>query len=186
MRLRRPARLVHIGLTLGLLTISAPAPAAEPGDAAQLFERFKALEGSWQAESTVGWNEVSTFEVIAAGSVVMATTSFRDAPENKMITMVYLDGAELVAVHYCEAGNQPALRATELDAGTGTVTFAFAGGGNIPTRDHGHMDTAIYRFIDDDSFASRWTWFQEGEEQWLEDIEYRRIGALGVDAQGSE
>lgn len=175
MRLRRPRRLLQIALILGLLTAPTVAPAAEPDAAGQLFGQFKSLEGYWQAESTAGWNEVSTFELIARGSVVMSSVSFRDAPDRKMVTMYYLDGTELVAVHYCEARNQPALRATELDAEAGTVTFTFAGGGNIPTRDHGHMDSAVYRFIDEDSFTSRWTWFQDGEEQWLEDVQYRRI-----------
>ena len=70
---------------------------------------------------------------------------------------------------------QPALLATEIDAERGQVTFTFAGGGNISSRDSGHMDKAVFQFLQADRFTSQWTWFQEGDEQWLEDIEYERL-----------
>lgn len=177
MNTRTTRMLAGVTAVAALVTMTATAsPRPTEGDAARsLFERFKAIEGSWQTTSTAGWNEVSTFEVIARGSVVMGITTFRDAPDRKMVTMYYLDGDELVAVHYCEARNQPFLVASKLDAEAGEVTFNFRDGGNIPTRDRGHMDQAVYRFVDGHRFSSRWTWYQDGEEQWLEEIEYRRI-----------
>ena len=42
------------------------------------------------------------------------------------------------------------------------------------TGDKGHMDKVVIRFVDDTHFTSQWTWYQEGKEQWLEEIKYER------------
>lgn len=149
---------------------------ASPTDPAELgYERFKSLAGTWRAESTKGWSEEITIEVIASGSAVMSTTTFRDAPDRKMVTMYSLDGADLVATHYCEARNQPHLMATEITADASTIRFTFVRGGNLASRDEGHMDEAIFRFMDDDEFSSQWTFYRDGGKDWMEEIHYRRL-----------
>lgn len=173
-------RMACLGLGLAAVVLVALPAQAEPNDreaALAMFERFKALEGQWRAESTAGWSEITRYEVIARGSVVMSSTEFRDAPDRKMVTMFYVDGDRLVAVHYCEARNQPFLVATELDPAAGTVRFEFDHGGNLPDRDHGHMDSAVYQLPTDDDFSSRWSWFQDGEHTWSEDIHLERLPA---------
>lgn len=165
------------------IVVLAPAPAGltatpeepSPAVAARAFERYKALAGVWRAESTKGWSEDVTIEVIANGSVVMSTTTFEDAPEAKMVTLYSLDGPSLVATHYCESRTQPHLVATAIDADATTVHFTFAGGGNLASRDRGHMDQALFRFTGDDEFSSQWTWYQDGADDWMEEIHYRRI-----------
>lgn len=149
-----------------------PAPPT-PEAARAAFERFRGLTGSWRSVSTKGWDETTTYEVIGRGSVVMSTTTFGDAAR-KMVTMFYLDGDRLVATHYCEARNQPHLVAEEISDDGRHVVFRFAGGGNLPDRNRGHMDQAVYRFPHPDRVRSRWSWYQEGEERWLEDIETTR------------
>lgn len=171
----RPSRLRSTLVFLSLLSVAVPAAAQRQADgeaARRAFARFRALEGTWRSVSTRGWDETTTYEIIARGSVVMATTTFRDAPDRKMVTMFYLDGDRLVATHYCEARNQPHLVAEEIDGDR--VDFRFAGGGNLDDRDRGHMDRAVFEFLGPDRIRSRWTWYQEGEEQWLEDIETTR------------
>ena len=160
-----------------LISVSVPASGAEPeADAARLaFEQLKSLAGTWQAESTAGWAEPVTFEVLARGSAVMSRTAFKDAPDRTMVTVFTLDGDRLVLTHYCEARNQPHLAATEISADATSVRFEFVRGGNLPSRDHGHMDQAVYEFAGPDEFSSRWTWYQDGDETWGEEISYRRI-----------
>ena len=143
--------------------------------AAQAFERLKSLAGRWQADSTKGWSVEVVWEVISNGSVVMATSHFEEG--RKMVTMYSLDQGHLVATHYCEAGNQPFLRATAIADEGRRLLFTYDGGRNLVSRDQGHMDKAALRLIDDGHFTSRWTWYQNGSEQWLEDIEYRRLDA---------
>ena len=143
--------------------------AAQAEKARAAFNRFKALEGTWRGESTRGWSEELRYRVIAGGSVVMET-SFDAHPGETMATMFYLNGGELELTHYCVARNQPRLRATAFDNGGRTVTFTFVDGGNLPSRDRGHMDKAVFRFEDADHVSSRWTWYQAGEERWMENI----------------
>lgn len=140
------------------------------------FERFKKLEGKWQGKSTKGWEETISFKTIAAGSIVVEN-SFDAHPNETMMTMYYLDGNRLMLTHYCVAKNQPRLVATSFTDEGKTITFTFLDGTNIPTRDRGHMDKAVFRFIDDNHITSRWTWFQNGEEKWMEEIQLERTSA---------
>jgi hypothetical protein len=93
------------------------------------------------------------------------------------MTMYYLDGNRLMLTHYCIAKNQPRLVATSLTDEGKTITFTFLDGTNLPTRDRGHMDKAVFRFVDDNHITSRWTWFQNGEEKWMEEIQLERTSA---------
>lgn len=170
--------------TLLVLTFTALGPlrasasdetplAADDARASAAFDHLKQLEGRWRADSTQGWSEEVAIEVIARGSVVMSTTLFEEG--RKMVTMYSLDGDRLVLTHYCEARNQPHLVATEISPDASSLLFTFERGGNLPTRDRGHMDSARLRLLDSDRFSSRWTWYQDGAENWMEEITYRRI-----------
>jgi len=133
------------------------------------FEFLKKLEGKWVGRSTKGWEEKTSFKTIAGGSVVVEDTP--DAkPDESMMTMYHLDGDRLMLTHYCEAKNQPRLVATSFADGAKTITFTFLDGGNIPTRDRGHMDKLVMRFLDDNHVTKQWTWYQDGAERWLEEI----------------
>jgi hypothetical protein len=188
-RSRRPASLnlvrfalVHLLLLVPiLLTPSAHAesdaraspPSAE--EARQVFDNLRALEGSWSASSTRGWQGENELRVLARGSVVAAATGFPDAPTHSMQTMIHLDGDRLLLTHYCEAGNQPRLVLSEVSDDGSRAVFTFLDATNLPSRDHGHMDRAVYRFVDGDAFTSRWTWYAEGREEWLEEIVHERV-----------
>ena len=87
-----------------------------------------------------------------------------------MATTFYLDGDRLMLTHYCVAKNAPRLEATAFADGGRTVVFTFVDGANIPTRDKGHMDKAVFRFETDDRVVSRWTWYENGKEKWFEEI----------------
>lgn len=154
---------------------TAAKPAALAADKAKAFyERFKKLEGSWEGKSTKGWTDRETYRTIAGGSCVMHQ-SFEAHPGEQMATMVHLDGDRLMLTHYCSAKNQPRLLATEASDDGKSVTFTFLDGTNMASREKGHMDKVVYTFSADDSFTSRWTWYQDGKEKWLEEIEHRRV-----------
>jgi hypothetical protein len=166
-----------IAVLAGILAAS-PAAAADgagptvpstPDLARAAFARFQALEGSWQGRSTKGWTESLRYESIAAGSTVLEL-SLDAHPGEAMATAFYLDGDRLLLTHYCVAKNQPRLEATAFADGGRTVVFTFKDGANIPTRDRGHMDKAVFTFEADDRVVSRWTWYQDGKERWLEEI----------------
>jgi hypothetical protein len=72
------------------------------------------------------------------------------------------------------AKNQPRLRATRIADDLGEIEFTFLDGTNLPSRDKGHMDRCVIKLDSADAYRSRWTWYQDGKESWMEDIEHRR------------
>lgn len=179
--MNRCTGIVTLAIMFSLITAvaaqgPATAPAPAPATPAQrAYERFKALAGEWRGASTRGWTEKTSYRVIAGESCVMST-SFDAHPKETMVTMFHLDGEHLMLTHYCVARNQPRLRATDIreDGETMTITFTFLDGTNLPARDAGHMDKAVFTFESPDRFKSRWTWYQDGKERWMEEIVYTR------------
>src|SRR5258705_10142204 len=53
----------------------------EAPSAAPIFGKFQALAGEWKGRSTKGWTGEASFEVIAAGSVVVETSRFQAHPD---------------------------------------------------------------------------------------------------------
>jgi hypothetical protein len=156
------------------LAIAAAGPAAPSGPdraqaAREAYARFQALEGVWRGASSKGWTEDVSFRSIAGGSAILET-SFDAHPGETMVTLIHLNGEDLDLTHYCVARNQPHLRATVFEDGGRQVTFTFVDGANLPSRDKGHMDKAVFRFEDADHVTTRWTWYQNGQERWMEDI----------------
>ena len=161
-------------LLVAVLASAAPSgPASDPTPQRAAYERIKGLAGTWRGESTKGWSEDVTFRTIAGGSAVVET-SFDAHPGETMMTLFAMDGERLRLTHYCVAGNQPRLEATAFGDGGRTVDFTFVDGGNLSSRDQGHMDRAVFRFEDADHVVVRWTWFQKGDERWLEEIRLTR------------
>jgi len=152
------------------------------GDASAAFARLEKLAGRWQAQSSKGWSEEVTYEVVARGSAVVQRIAFADNPDETMYTVYHLDGDRLLLTHYCEARNQP--RLVLVEAGEDRLAFEFLDATNLPSRNHGHMDRAVFTFLDDDRFSSRWTWFQDGREQWLEEVVYRRLPGSNQEGAG--
>jgi hypothetical protein len=171
--------LMRVAVALGFCVFTAAAvleagdPAgtvpATPELARAAFARFQALEGQWVGKSTKGWEETLQYKAIAGGATVLET-SFNAHPGEEMATAFYLDGDRLMLTHYCVAKNAPRLEATAFADGGRTVIFTFVDGANIPTRDRGHMDKAVFRFESADRTTSRWTWYENGKEKWFEEI----------------
>jgi hypothetical protein len=138
------------------------------------FERLKMFEGKWVGRSTKGWQDTVVYKVIAQGSVVQEN-SFESNPKASMVTMYYLDGNRLLLTHYCVSKTQPRLQATVFENNGRRVTFTFLDGTSMPSRDTGHMDKVRFNFVDVRSFTTQWTWYQKGNERWLEEIRYERI-----------
>jgi hypothetical protein len=172
--MRTPRTLVAtIVLLAAALPLAAEGPNPSPSAAREAFERFRKLEGTWKGESTKGWKEEVRFRTIAGGSAVVES-SFDAHPGETMLTVFAMDGERLRLTHYCVAGNQPRLEATAVEDTGRSVTFTFVDGGNLPSREKGHMDKAVFRFEDDNHVITRWTWYQEGKERWLEEIRLTR------------
>jgi hypothetical protein len=164
--------------------VLAPGPSVSDASRAKAaFERLKSLEGEWDSYSTRGWAGDVRYQVIAGGSAVLAVSRFEEAhPGESMATVYHFDGDRLMLTHYCIAKNQPRLFATEIGEGGQSVTFTFRDATNLPSRDRGHMDSAIYTFPSPDRFTSRWTFMQNGKASWMEEIRHDRRAARATGA----
>jgi hypothetical protein len=169
----RVGRMAAVISVIALLA-GPPVAASAKGSAPAVFDAFRGMAGRWQGKSTKGWEDEMSARVIAKDSVVVMR-SFEAHPGEEMLTTILMDGQDLTLTHYCVAGNQPRLVASSVSPDGREVTFSFRDGTNLPSRDRGHMDKVIYRFVDDDHFTSRWTWYQDGEERWMEEISYTRL-----------
>lgn len=181
LRQLRRVILISASIVLMLPINASPIAQSNPGNkaaAAEAFQKFKKLAGKWKGRSTKGWEETITYKTIAAGSVVVGE-SFDAHPNERMMTMFHMDNDRLMLTHYCVAKNQPRLVATSFADDGKTITFTFLDGGNLPTRDRGHMDKAVIRFVDDNHMTSHWTWYQNGKESWMEEIRLERLPLAG-------
>lgn len=167
------ALMFTIAFTVSVTAQTAKSGETAKGPAERAFERLKSIEGEWDGRSTKGWEDTNSFQLIAAGSVLMGR-SFDSHPNETMVTMYHLDGDALMLTHYCVARNQPRLRATTISPDAKAIELTFRDATNLSSRDKGHMDRVVMTFIDEDHFTSQWTWYQDGKEQWMEKIEYVR------------
>jgi hypothetical protein len=112
----------------------------------------------------------------------MEMSQFAHGPDDDgMVTMYHMDGEHLMLTHYCMAKNQPRMRATEISEDGKSVIFTFLDGTNLPSRDKGHMDKAVFHFDGPDAMRSQWTFYANGKEQWMEEITYTAGSAPPLD-----
>jgi hypothetical protein len=127
-----------------ILTVSLGFLPSAFADANAAFARLKSLAGTWTTSgSTI------TYTVVSAGSAVMETA-------DDMITMYYLDGATILATHYCDLGNQPRMRATNFD-NPDVLEFDYVDITNLkPGGDH--ISGVEFNWQDDNHLSEDWTY----------------------------
>jgi hypothetical protein len=77
------------------------------------------------------------------------------------VTMFYLDNDRLVLTHYCDAGNRPRMAARTSPDGK-TLEFDFLDvAGNTQ---YGHMEHAVFTFIDANHHTEDWTFKMKGDK----------------------
>ena len=169
--------MMHTVASLVAVWLLTPPAVPGPGDvtparAKAAFEQLKQLAGQWDQRSTKEWEGTGNVRVIAGGSAIMFTSNVSPHPgsDETMLTVVHMDGDQLMLTHYCVARNQPRLVATSISADGRTIEFAFRDATNLRSRDKGHMNRAVYTIESTDRYRSRWTFSQNGQEHWMEDI----------------
>ena len=153
------------GLTVGIV---------ERGPTRLWYERLWHLTGTWQAESTKGWGNQIRYYPMAQGSVLVEDDPQGDRA-NSMMSCIAMDGNRLLLTHWCHAGNAPRLCADVAKATADSITFTFLDGGNLASRDVGHMDEVTFTLQGTDRFATTWKWYQDGKSQTFETISHVRV-----------
>jgi hypothetical protein len=135
--------------------IWAGAAAAAPDDeSARMLERIAALAGDWSG--TFQWSGGrnasgaldARYEVTGNGSAVVEHLLMGGKPF--MTSVYHLDGAELRMTHFCAAGNQPRLRAGDVNAAEGRADFQWIDITNVGPKNGGHVEEFSIRIAGED------------------------------------
>lgn len=173
--------------TASTQTLSSPGKAAL-NEGPQAFAMMKRLAGSWEGAATThplmpgmggpaGEPTHVTMRVTSRGNAIVhemqqANTPLDPSKYDHPVTMLYVDAGQLNLVHYCDAGNRPRMRGTISPNGR-SVDFEFTSlsGSNVS----GHMDHAVFTFIDADHHMEDWIYMLPGNHPVHVHIELHRV-----------
>lgn len=155
-------------IVLSLLFTSAPASPSEewlfeaegslPADSDTLqaaFARLKRLEGLWDEAE---YGRVIEYRLTGEGSALIEEF-IGDPP---MTTVYHLDGDDLRLTHYCNAGNQPRMKAAAYR--DGRLKFDFVDVTNLSSPTAYHTRTLDIVFQDEDHVVLNFVGLKNGKE----------------------
>lgn len=193
LRLAAPCRAASLALLLGL-----PAAALLPGcaatidgetggqvDALAVFARLKTLAGSYQVaiEGMPAPTEVS-YESVSGGHALLERLNV-GAPE-EMVSIYFLEGTELVMVHYCGIGNRPHLRLDRTQSTIDRLVFTYdSTTTGIEAHHDAHIHGAIFKFVDADTIDVEWDFWDAGTSQHKKVFPLRRRAGSFTPPAGS-
>jgi hypothetical protein len=129
-RMRRilPALLICLvagcGASVAQTTTSPQKNTAAPSDAKKLFDQMKTLAGTWHG-TIMGISINVTIRVASSGTAILhEATTDGGGPPNHEITMFYVEGDRLLAMHYCDGGNRARFEG-KMSADGKTSEFSF-------------------------------------------------------------
>lgn len=171
--MKNVSRILAVSLIALSLVVPQHASAATNSSAA--FDQLKSLVGRWQEATPTDAKASLDIELTANGTAVLERFHMIDSGRSvEMTTVYYLDGDHLKMTHYCMAGNQPTMRATYAPDSR-TLTFDFESASNLKSPNDGHMHHAVYTFVDNDHFRTRWTFQKDQKDAFTEDVTYVRL-----------
>jgi hypothetical protein len=139
-----------------------------PSESQQAFDKLKTVAGSWEGPVTTFPPEPSiqnhpaqfSLRVTSMGNALVHEISIAGRPDHPL-TMFYVQDQRLTLTHYCDAGNRPRMIGKVSPDGK-TLEFEFLdlSGGN----QYGHMNHAVFTFIDENHHLEDWTYMMPGDK----------------------
>jgi len=124
----------------------------DPAKREALFAPLRALEGRWEGLDPSGAPHATEFHLSSAGSALREVMFPGSARE--MTNMYTLDGNSVLLTHYCAQGNQPHMRATQLE--DGRLAFLSDGVSDLEAEDELYMGSMTLVFVDADHIEQHW------------------------------
>src|SRR5215470_8856004 len=149
----QPLTLVFV--LFALITGSA-AGAVDKSKSVVAFQQLATLVGEWKGEK--GGTEIRLIYTLTAdGSALME--EFRPDKGPVMITMFTVDGDQLLATHYCSAGNQPNMATGPItDPQTKRIAFSLVRVTGLKTPDDWHNTGLTVILEDKNHLTQEWTY----------------------------
>ncbi len=164
-------RSLRLLVAIALMTLCTVAFAQS--DAQKSFEELKTLAGVWKGTVTANppqpdWDNKpvwASLRVTSRGNAIVHEMKEPGTPDDPShddpITMLYLDGDQLVLTHYCDAGNRPRMAAKKSSDGK-TIDFDFIDVAG--STQYGHMHHAAFTIIDANHHTEDWTFMMPGDK----------------------
>lgn len=158
-----------------VLLFAAQAPKAEAPSAAAVFQDLCELEGTWECAPGSGRKLTVSFKRYAGGTALVETWHMGGGRDS--LTIYHLDGAALLATHYCPQGNQPRLQ--WLPDPSPRRSFRLRDGSNLQTPGASHAAALWIERQGKDVFLRSETYVENGsQEPGKPDppLTFRRVG----------
>lgn len=125
-----------------------------------MFDRIKSLVGKWDFLTEKGSVIRVSYRLISRDSVLVQ--SFITASGGETMTVFHVDGASLMATHYCAQANQPRLR---LDATSTSdhLTFVLFDATNLASPTASHLVKLELSFTGPDEYTQTETYEEDGK-----------------------
>jgi hypothetical protein len=172
-------------LSAATIALAQAVESAPPASAALAFSRLKALAGTWKGQAAMG---MAPSAVNAPVRVSLRVTSGGDALLHEMVpdgrsddptngaddpvTIFYLDGHRLLLTHYCDSGKNRPRMVGKVSRDGKTVNFDFLDVSGATK--FGHMQRAVFTFVDADHHIEDWTYVSPDEKASQAHIELVR------------
>lgn len=157
--------LLFSGVSFAQSDAHKSSPAPVPSEAQKSFATMKSLAGEWEGLVTVpempqmsnGKLHVS-MRVTSRGHALVhelqeAGTPLDPTKYDHPVSMFYVDGSEVMLVHYCDAGNRPRMTGKMSPDGK-IVDFEFK---DISGSTEQHMHHSTFTVIDSNHHVEDWT-----------------------------
>lgn len=189
----KPLRLAPFVVVMSLSSMAfaqsdahKPVDTPAPSEAQKAFDTMKTFAGEWEGHVTLvpdvpemkdGKPFHVSLRVTSRGNALVhemqtANTPLDPTKYDHPVTMLYVDGAQLNLIHYCDAGNRPHMIGTMSPDGK-TVEFEFVDISG--STKHGHMHHAVFTSIDADHHAEDWTYMMPGDKPMHAHFDLHRV-----------